>query len=119
MIRCAMCGNSLKTKRLGCDCCGVAMEGDFSFPRLLRLSAEHLALAEAFLLCGGNLKDLSATLEVSYPTLRKRLDDLIAQLQNLKKQDEEKIGQILSQIEKKEIVPEAGIKKIKEINGEL
>lgn len=104
---------------MGCGCCGVSMEGAFSLPRLARLSREHMALAEAFLLSGGNLKELSATLDVSYPTLRKRLDEMIAALHEMKTLDEAEIEAVLARMEKKDITPEAGIKRIREINGEL
>ncbi len=42
-----------------------------------RLSDEDLAFLKRFLLSGGTLKDLAAQYNISYPTVRLRLDRLI------------------------------------------
>ncbi|WP_438971034.1 DUF2089 family protein [Methylophaga sp.] len=92
--------------------------GEFNFPRLMRLSPESLKLAEAFLLCGGNLKELSEQLGVSYPTLRKHVDTMINELVNIKKEDELTIGTVLDKIENGQLKSEEGLRLIREINGE-
>lgn len=119
MIGCPVCASKVKISRLGCSGCGLALEGDFSLPRLARLPKEHQQMAEAFLLCGGNLKDLAVTLDVSYPTLRKRVDEMIAGLKDLKEKDKAAAETILADMEKGKIPAEVGIRKIKEMNGEL
>ena len=88
-------------------------------PRLGRLSREHQTFIEALVLSGGNLKELSGSLDVSYPTLRKRLDALIAVMKELRHSDEQQIESILEGIEARDISAEEGLRHIKEINGEL
>lgn len=95
------------------------MEGCFHAPRLARLTPEHQKFVEALVLCGGNLKELTEQLEISYPTLRKRLDTVIDALRHLKKEDEKQIGKILQQIETGTLSAENGLRQIKELNGEL
>jgi hypothetical protein len=41
------------------------------------LEEEDLAFVKRFILCSGSLKDLATAYDVSYPTLRLRLDRLI------------------------------------------
>ena len=41
------------------------------------LAEEDLAFVKRFILCSGSLKDLATAYDVSYPTLRLRLDRLI------------------------------------------
>jgi hypothetical protein len=56
---------------------------DASQPRLAWLTvlvAEDLHFLRRFLLCSGSLKDLAAEYGVSYPTVRARLDRLIAKV---------------------------------------
>jgi hypothetical protein len=48
---------------------------------LLALSPEDTQFLKRFLLSSGSLKDLAAEYEVSYPTIRSRLDRLIAKVQ--------------------------------------
>ena len=119
MIRCPVTQSPMLIQRLYSPASGISVEGRFQFPRLMRVSKEHLHLAEAFLLRGGNLKELSIDLDISYPTLRKRLDDMIEELQQLKQQDDAYIEQILQKIENQEITAEQGMREIKEIKGEL
>lgn len=47
---------------------------------LAALAEEDLAFLRRFLLCSGSLKDLAAEYGVSYPTVRGRLDRLIAKV---------------------------------------
>lgn len=47
---------------------------------LTRLSVEDLNLITEFVLASGSLKALAKTYGVSYPTIRNRLDDLIARV---------------------------------------
>lgn len=119
MNNCPVCENMLKPVRLACDKCGITMEGNFRMTRLARLTRNEQKLAEAFILSGGNLKDLSSQLDVSYPTLRKKIDDLMAALSDLQKQDESEISKILDAVEAKEIEAEEGIRLIKEMGNEI
>ncbi len=50
---------------------------------LLSLSAEDLDLACRFVIHSGSIKDLAATYDVSYPTMRQRLDRVIKRLQGV------------------------------------
>jgi hypothetical protein len=45
------------------------------------LSDEDWAFVKRFILCSGSLKDLAAAYGISYPTVRLRLDRLIAKIQ--------------------------------------
>jgi len=119
MRQCPACSNALNPVKLACRECRVTMEGEFRMPRLARLSKNSQELAESFILFGGNLKELSAKMEISYPTLRKRVDDMIGELSTLQKEDEEEISTILDRIENGEIKAEEGMRLIKEMNNEL
>lgn len=119
MIDCPVCKSELTLSRMKCGGCGVVLEGNFNLPRLARLSMEHRKLAEDMILCGGNLKELAVECGVSYPTLRKRVDELLSALRNLKLSDEEKVSAILTSMESGQLAAEEGIRKIREIQGEI
>lgn len=119
MIECAICKNKLSITHMDCTSCGLKMEGEFLLPRLARLSMPHRILAEQMLLSGGNLKDLATIIGISYPTLRRKIDELIEALKQLKQDDDLVIATILTKIEQGSIKPEEGIRKIKEIQGEI
>ena len=119
MIECPVCSGKLSAARLKCVCCQVEFEGDFNTPRLTRLTREQQKFVEAFILCGGNLKELSSLMNVSYPTLRKQLDALILEMKNLKSADENLIESLLDDMEKGRLSADKGLRQIKELNGEL
>jgi hypothetical protein len=52
------------------------------------LSDEDLAFVKRFILCSGSLKDLAGIYGISYPTIRLRLDRLIAKIQVLDEQQD-------------------------------
>lgn len=45
-----------------------------------RLTDEDLMFVKRFILCSGSLKDLAAIYDISYPTVRLRLDRLIERI---------------------------------------
>lgn len=119
MIDCPVCKAKLVLSRLNCSSCGLVIEGNLTLPRLARLNVSERNLAEQMLLCGGNLKELAENLGISYPTLRKRVDEMIASLNKLKKADEEFVASLLDGIQKGTIKSEEGIRKIREVQGEI
>ena len=66
--------------RLACPDCGTSVHGDYLLPALSRLGDEDQQFALAFILRSGSLKEMARLYGVSYPTVRNRLDDLIAHL---------------------------------------
>ncbi len=119
MTHCPICEESLHITALSCPACQTEYGGKFYFPRLARLTAEERKLSEALILHGGSLKEMAAALEISYPTLKKRLAELSASLKEKQKEDEVYMEQIFSEIEAGKINAKEGIRMIREINGEL
>lgn len=119
MVSCPICHGTVHVERTACRHCNVRFDGGFELPRLARLPAGHRQLAEELILSGGNLKVLAGRLELSYPTLRKRVDSLIEALDDLRTVDESRTDSILNDIEAERMPANEGLRRIKEINGEL
>jgi hypothetical protein len=81
---CPGCDCLLRVKRLACSECGTAVEGDFELPVLAQLSAEDQQFILNLLQASGSLKELSSLYGISYPTVRNRLDSLIARVERIK-----------------------------------
>jgi hypothetical protein len=77
---CPVCGQPLDVTRLHCRSCDTAIEGRFSLGPFDRLTPEQLLFAETFIRCEGKLNRMEDLLDMSYPTLRARLHDLIRAL---------------------------------------
>ena len=119
MRECLICSSDIKVTSCHCDACNTSYQRTFPLPRLARLSQEEQLLSEGLILHGGNLKEMADTLGVSYPTLKKRLNELTVALQKKKDEDDSNVEQILDAIESKKIGAEEGIAQIREINNEL
>lgn len=92
--RCPVCGGQMAITRLACGTCHSALEGQFSingagrsvgegegyFGRLERLSRDQLEFVETFLRCRGIIKNVEAVLDISYPTVKARLNNVIESL---------------------------------------
>ena len=78
--RCPICGQEMTIVRLHCRTCDSALEGNFEPTRFARLSLEQLDFLETFVRCQGKLNWVGDELDLSYPTVRSRLNDVIRAL---------------------------------------
>ncbi len=116
MDKCPFCGGEVRVSAVRCQDCGTEVSGLFSLSALSRLPYEDQRLIEEFLLCDGKLKDLARKLGVSYPTVRLRLDKVIARLKAL--MEEHRAGEIrciLNQVDKGNVSADVASKLIKEL----
>jgi hypothetical protein len=75
---CPVCGSEMVVTRLHCPHCDSTIEGRFSAGRLAMLTPEQLQFVEVYLRCDGKIKRVEDELGVSYPTVRSRLNEIIA-----------------------------------------
>jgi hypothetical protein len=78
--KCPVCSNRLKVTVLHCSRCNTRFEGDFHLDKFSYLTQEQKNFIEVFLKCRGNIKEVEKELNISYPTVRGRLDDVIQSL---------------------------------------
>ena len=97
---CPACGDVLQIERLGCGSCGTRVEGTFRLPRLARLSPYSQRLVELLVLSSGSLKAVAKKVGVSYPTIRKRIDALIAELGAQLEADDRFREELLDRVER-------------------
>lgn len=104
---CPVCHHELKITRLNCPHCLTEISGDFKLSKLASLSKEQLVFVEIFLKNRGNIKDCEKDLGVSYPTVRRLLNDVLSSLgyQNHQEDDQTQMSQkeIIKQLENGEI----------------
>ena len=70
----------LEVRRLQCPACQTAVEGRFPPSPYAALVPEQAAFLEVFLRARGNLREVERVLGLSYPTVRGRLDAVLATL---------------------------------------
>ena len=82
---CPSCGGGLHVQAMCCEACDTRIEGSFPLPQLLRLSEEDQQCVRDFVMCSGSLKEMATKLKLSYPSVRNRLDEIIAALEQMSK----------------------------------
>ena len=115
---CPACGNTeFRIERLACRSCGTAVEGRFTVSRLATLPDDQVRFVETFLKCRGNIKEVERELGISYPTVRSRLDKVIALLGF--GEDEQKMTrvEILTALERNEMTPEEAVGALRDLRG--
>jgi len=77
---CPNCKQALKVAKMSCPSCAVALEGEFDVSPLGRLTPNDQAFVIAFVRHHGSIKKMEALFEVSYPTIKNRLNAIGALL---------------------------------------
>ncbi len=79
-IICPSCDNQLKVKQLICTHCETELTGLFSLPSVSRFTTDEQNFILDFVRASGSLKLMAQNMKLSYPTVRNRLDEIIAKI---------------------------------------
>ncbi|WP_202079214.1 DUF2089 domain-containing protein [Caldalkalibacillus salinus] len=80
--QCPVCRHELIVKELHCDHCQTTIQGHFEASTLTSLSQEQLKFVETFIKVRGSIKEMERALNISYPTVRNRLEQVIDALEH-------------------------------------
>ncbi len=80
---CPACDHLLKVKSLHCENCNTTIDGMFELSLQARMSKQDQEFILNFVKFSGSLKQMAKHLELSYPTVRNMLNDLIERLNQL------------------------------------
>lgn len=112
-------GKPLQVTRLENFESGIVIEGNFNLSKFNYLKEEQRYFIEIFIKNRGNIKQVEKEMNISYPTVKKMLDDVILGLgYNVDGDDEEVSGtnvksEILKAVEKGLLSVEEAIAKLK------
>jgi len=100
ITKCPSCDSSkLHVTQIECATCATKFSGQFTVPALLKLSEEDLQFVCSFVKCSGSLKEMAKIQNISYPTLRNRLNALIENMNNLEIKHRDSKAEILELVE--------------------
>ncbi|HEY8395473.1 MAG TPA: DUF2089 domain-containing protein [Bacilli bacterium] len=78
--KCPVCGHDLSITRLHCNHCEIEITGDFYLSKLNSLTREQLDFVLVFLKNQGSIKAIEKELDISYPTVKKILNEILLAL---------------------------------------
>ena len=79
-LQCPVCQQDMTIEKVTCHHCHTSIEGHYHVSKINYLPAETQYFIEIFLKNRGNIKAVEKELNVSYPTVKKYLDDTIIRL---------------------------------------
>ena len=85
-IICPSCESALNVSQMKCSQCSTEVNGNYDLPLFLKLNRDDQDFILEFLLTSGSIKEMAKQAELSYPTMRNKMDDLISKIKNLKNQ---------------------------------
>ena len=118
---CPSCSSPLAVTQLTCTACGTGVVGKFELSPFFRLSPESLKFLEVFVRNRGNVKEMERETGESYWAIRRRLDEVIAEMGIEAPKDEDvslRRQEVLSQLSRGEISVQEATKLLTQIKGE-
>ena len=105
---CPVCGQNMRVTELKCSSCHTQVSGNFELGKFSRLNKDQLEFVEAFIRLRGNIKEVEEEMGISYPTVRKKLNEVIEALgyrpkEKPEEKSTEKKNEVLTALEEGEI----------------
>ena len=125
--KCPVCKGDLSVRILECDTCHTKLEGNYKLSKFDYLDDEQLYFVELFIKNKGSIKAVEKDLNVSYPTVKKYLDDVIVSLGYQVIDDLQEaeviIGEsrsaILEDLKEKKLSFDEALEKLRKLGGKL
>jgi len=117
--KCPSCDGKLVITELCCADCKTFIKGNFDLPEFSLLSREEEYFLRVFLAARGNIKEVERQLDISYPTVKSKLENLLSKLGlgDLRKEVKKRRLEIVEKLERGEISAQEAIKLLKELEG--
>lgn len=121
---CPSCGGRLEITEVRCNQCATRVQARYRPCDFCALSEEQSTFLRIFLTSRGNLSEVEKRLGVSYPTVRAKLDEVIARLGALEAAptaqgpDGSERRAILDAVARGEISAAEGVARIRALGGQ-
>lgn len=106
-------GQPLTIERVTVEGENVAIEGRFDLPPLAQLKAEDQVFVAVFVKCHGSIKQMEKHFDISYPTVKSRLNRIAEQLTFVNVETTSDTDAVLEQLQRGEIDVEEAVRMIK------
>ena len=105
-------GKPITIERVAVKGENVAIEGCFDLPPLARLKAEDQVFVAVFVKCHGSIKQMEKHFDISYPTVKSRLNRIAEQLTFVDVETTSTTDDVLEQLQRGEIDVDEAVRMI-------
>ncbi len=117
--KCPSCSGKVLVTELCCTDCKTSVKGNFDLPVFASLSPEEEGFLRVFLAARGSIKEVERQLNISYPTVKSRLEALLNKLGlgSLQAEARKRRLEILERLERGEISAKEAVALLKGLDG--
>jgi hypothetical protein len=117
--KCPSCAGKMNVTELCCTDCKTTVKGNFDLPVFSSLSLEEEGFLRVFLAARGNIKEVERQLNISYPTVRGRLESMLNKLGLGSLQAEAKMRrlEIVARLERGEVSAQEAVTLLKNLEA--
>lgn len=117
--KCPSCSGKVVVTELSCTDCKTSVKGSFELPIFAVLSPAEEGFLRVFLAARGSIKEVERQLNISYPTVRGRLESLLNKLGlgSLQAEAKRRRLEIVSRLERGEISAQEAVALLKSLEG--
>ncbi len=80
LANCPQCRGKLAIREYVCKKCNLTLRGEFDESGFENLSPEQLNFVKLFIFVQGNIREMEKCLNISYPTVKSRLAEIIQRI---------------------------------------
>ncbi len=113
VTKCPNCGHRMDVVSLRCPVCGTGVTGQFVLDEFFNLSEDQMKFVKVFLKHKGNLSEVQKEFDISYPTARNRLNEIVSTLGYDVEDERENEKDILEKLKNGEIDVSSAISMLK------
>jgi hypothetical protein len=117
--KCPSCSGKVIVTELSCADCKTTIKGSFDLPLFAALCPEDENFLRVFLAARGSIKEVERQLNISYPTVKGRLDALLNKLGlgSLQAEAKRRRLDVVARLERGEISAQEAVGLLKELEG--
>jgi len=115
--KCPSCAGKVTVTELSCADCKTTITGSFELPLFATLSLEEESFLRVFLAARGSIKEVERQLNISYPTVKGKLEALLNRLGlgSLQAEGKRRRLEVVSRLEKGEITAQEAVGLLKDL----
>ncbi len=116
LSNCPVCGKKMIIQTYYCENCHTTVQGKFEMDDIFRLSPDQLEFLKIYIKNRGNLSEVQKELNISYPTARNKLEDIVRAMgYEIVDKDREEASRILEELETGELKPDDALEMLRKI----